>query len=158
MRYNKLLAMILAVVMVFSSIGTVFAADGEAEVYYADAISIMKDFGLIENLSIDNENNLVTREQFTSAVLDLINMPAVEVDCPLADIENSPYKSSIQTAYHVGLAKGYNGFFRPGDVITCYADATKAKEELGWEAKLTIDDMCRDSWNWQKNNPNGYDK
>lgn len=46
---------------------------------------------------------------------------------------------------------------RPGDVTICYADPTKAKEELGWEAKLTIEDMCRDSWRWQKNNPNGYD-
>ncbi len=47
---------------------------------------------------------------------------------------------------------------RPGDVTICYADPSKAKNELGWEAKLTIEDMCRDSWNWQKNNPNGYDK
>ena len=46
---------------------------------------------------------------------------------------------------------------RPGDVATCYADATKAKEELGWTAQKTLADMCRDSWNWQKNNPNGYE-
>ena len=46
---------------------------------------------------------------------------------------------------------------RPGDIATCYADATKAKKELGWEAKHDIVDMCRDSWNWQKNNPNGYE-
>ena len=46
---------------------------------------------------------------------------------------------------------------RPGDVVICYADPSKAKRELGWEAKKTIVDMCRDSWNWQKNNPNGYD-
>ena len=37
---------------------------------------------------------------------------------------------------------------RPGDIAECYADATKAKEELGWEAKYTLDDMCRDSWNF----------
>ena len=47
---------------------------------------------------------------------------------------------------------------RPGDVATCYADATKAKEELGWTAQKTLADMCRDSWNWQKSNPNGYEK
>lgn len=47
---------------------------------------------------------------------------------------------------------------RPGDVVVCYADPTKAKNELGWEAKRSIVDMCRDSWNWQKNNPNGYDE
>ena len=46
---------------------------------------------------------------------------------------------------------------RPGDVATCYSDATKAKEELGWTAQKTLVDMCRDSWNWQKNNPNGYE-
>ena len=46
---------------------------------------------------------------------------------------------------------------RPGDIATCYADASKAKRLLGWEAQYTLADMCRDSWNWQKNNPNGYD-
>lgn len=40
---------------------------------------------------------------------------------------------------------------RPGDIAECYADATKAKEELGWEATKTIEDMCRDSWNYIKN-------
>lgn len=42
---------------------------------------------------------------------------------------------------------------RAGDIATCYADATRAKKELGWEAKYTLDDMCRDSWNFIKNNP-----
>lgn len=46
---------------------------------------------------------------------------------------------------------------RPGDIATCYADSQKAYEELGWKAKYDITDMCRDSWNWQKNNPNGYE-
>ncbi len=46
---------------------------------------------------------------------------------------------------------------RPGDLAVCYSDPTKAKEVLGWEAKRGIDDMCRDSWNWQSKNPNGYD-
>lgn len=40
---------------------------------------------------------------------------------------------------------------RPGDIAQCYCNADKAKEELGWEAKRNIEDMCRDSWNWQKN-------
>ena len=46
---------------------------------------------------------------------------------------------------------------RAGDIATCYSDATKAKEELGWEAENGILEMCQDSWNWQKNNPNGYE-
>jgi UDP-glucose 4-epimerase len=45
---------------------------------------------------------------------------------------------------------------RPGDIATCYADASKAKKELGWEAKYEILEMCEDSWRWQKNNPEGY--
>ena len=45
---------------------------------------------------------------------------------------------------------------RPGDIATCYADATKAKEELGWVAKRGVDEMCRDAWRWQSQNPNGY--
>lgn len=47
---------------------------------------------------------------------------------------------------------------RAGDIATCYSNPTKAKNELGWEAKFGIDEMCRDSWNWQKNNPTGYNK
>ncbi|MGN0811274.1 MAG: UDP-glucose 4-epimerase GalE, partial [Akkermansia muciniphila] len=46
---------------------------------------------------------------------------------------------------------------RPGDIATCYCNPAKAKAELGWEAKHGIEDMCRDSWNWQKNNPKGYE-
>ena len=46
---------------------------------------------------------------------------------------------------------------RAGDIATCYCNPTKAKAELGWEAHYGIEEMCRDSWNWQKNNPNGYE-
>ena len=45
---------------------------------------------------------------------------------------------------------------RAGDIATCYADASKAEKELGWRAKRDIVDMCRDSWNWQSKNPQGY--
>ena len=47
---------------------------------------------------------------------------------------------------------------RPGDIATCYCNPAKAKAELGWEAQYGIEEMCRDSWNFQKNNPNGYEK
>lgn len=46
---------------------------------------------------------------------------------------------------------------RAGDIATCYCNPAKAKAELGWEAQYGIEEMCRDSWNWQKNNPNGYE-
>ena len=45
---------------------------------------------------------------------------------------------------------------RPGDLATCYADPAKSAEVLGWKAEKNLDDMCRDSWRWQKNNPMGY--
>lgn len=45
---------------------------------------------------------------------------------------------------------------RPGDIATCYADPTLAKDELNWEASRSLDKMCEDSWRWQKSNPRGY--
>ncbi len=47
---------------------------------------------------------------------------------------------------------------RAGDVAELWSDPAKARDELGWTAKLTLDDMCRDSWNWQSRNPNGYEE
>ncbi len=78
--------------------------------------------------------------------------------------------------YNLGTGKGYSvldmiknmsevvGFDIPyqilprrkGDIATCYADASKAKEELGWEAKYDIYRMCQDSWRWQSKHPNGF--
>ena len=46
---------------------------------------------------------------------------------------------------------------RPGDIDECYADCSKANKELNWTCKRTIVDACRDSWNWQRKNPNGYE-
>jgi UDP-glucose 4-epimerase len=45
---------------------------------------------------------------------------------------------------------------RPGDIAICYADPSKAYKELGWKAEKSLEDMCRDAWRWQLNNPNGY--
>lgn len=79
-------------------------------------------------------------------------------------------------AYNLGTGIGYsvldvvNGFKkannvdipytivarRPGDIATCYANASKAATELNWSAKKNLEDMCRDSWKWQKGNPEGY--
>jgi len=47
---------------------------------------------------------------------------------------------------------------RPGDIAACYADPSKAKKELNWQAEKGIEEMCADSWRWQVNNPNGYEK
>ena len=45
---------------------------------------------------------------------------------------------------------------RDGDIATCYCDPSKAKRELGWQATRSLEEMCEDSWRWQKQNPNGY--
>jgi UDP-glucose 4-epimerase len=81
-------------------------------------------------------------------------------------------------AYNLGTGKGYSVIEvihafenasevnvpykivepRPGDVAACFADPTKAKIELNWEAEKSIEDMCIDSWRWQKVHPNGYEE
>ncbi|MBY0061799.1 MULTISPECIES: UDP-glucose 4-epimerase GalE [Priestia] len=81
-------------------------------------------------------------------------------------------------AYNLGTGKGYSVLEmvkafeiasgkkvsytitnrRPGDAAICFADASKAKVELGWVAAKGISEMCEDTWRWQKNNPNGYDE
>ncbi len=85
-------------------------------------------------------------------------------------------KHGVQ-AYNLGTGKGYSVLDmvkafekasgkpvpykivdrRPGDIAACYADPAKARKELGWSAEKNIDDMCKDAWNWQSNNPNGYE-
>lgn len=47
---------------------------------------------------------------------------------------------------------------REGDIAMCYADPSKAEKVLGWKAERGLDEMCEDTWRWQSNNPNGYDK
>lgn len=54
-----------------------------------------------------------------------------------------------EIAYQVGPR-------RPGDIATCYANATLAKNEMNWQAKRGLDEMCKDLWSWQSQNPNGY--
>ncbi|MCR5796079.1 MAG: UDP-glucose 4-epimerase GalE [Solobacterium sp.] len=45
---------------------------------------------------------------------------------------------------------------RPGDIATCYSDPSKADKVLGWKAEKNLEDMCRDAWRWQSQNPDGY--
>ncbi|KKB35456.1 UDP-glucose 4-epimerase GalE [Bacillus thermotolerans] len=85
-------------------------------------------------------------------------------------------KSTGIDAYNLGTGKGYSVLEvvktfehvtgvsipykfvkrRPGDIAECYADPSKANKELKWEAKKTLEDMCQDSWRWQKKNPEGF--
>ena len=65
-------------------------------------------------------------------------------------VKNFEAATGVKVPYVIGPR-------RPGDIATCYADASLAKKELGWEAQYGIKEMCEDSWRWQKMNPNGYD-
>ncbi|MBH0161735.1 UDP-glucose 4-epimerase GalE [Fictibacillus sp. 26RED30] len=84
--------------------------------------------------------------------------------------------NSAVEAYNLGTGKGYSVLDmvktfesvtgiaipyevsdrRPGDIAVSYADPTKAREELGWKAELTLEDMLRDSWNWQEKSKDGF--
>lgn len=64
-------------------------------------------------------------------------------------VKNFEEATGVKIPYEIGPR-------RPGDIATCYSSAELAKKELGWEAEYGIKEMCADSWNWQKNNPNGY--
>lgn len=70
--------------------------------------------------------------------------------CSVLELKNAFEEASGVTVPYVIAPR------RPGDPASVYADAKKAKEILGWEAKKTIKEMCEDTWRWQKNNPNGY--
>ncbi len=57
---------------------------------------------------------------------------------------------------HIKITYKYDAR-REGDIAECYADSTLAENELNWRAILSIEDACKDSWNWQNKNPNGYE-
>ncbi|MEH7111517.1 UDP-glucose 4-epimerase GalE [Neobacillus niacini] len=93
----------------------------------------------------------------------------------LKALEKVMYSNGVE-AYNLGTGTGYSVLElvsafeqesgikisyrlvdrRPGDVAICYADSSKANTKLGWSAQRGIKEMCRDTWNWQKKNPNGY--
>lgn len=96
-------------------------------------------------------------------------------DAHVKSVEKIEEKSGVLT-YNVGTGNGYSVLDivkafgkacghdikykivdrRPGDIAICYADPAKAKAELGFEAKKTLEDMCNDTWKWQSLNKNGY--
>ena len=129
------------------------------------AVGIRKELGVFGN-DYDTHDGTGVRDYihvFDLAAGHVAALKAIDRKCGLA-------------IYNLGTGHGYsvldvvNAFMkvngvnvpyvikprRPGDIATCYCDPAKAKAELGWEAQYGIEEMCRDSWNWQKNNPKGY--
>ena len=131
------------------------------------AVGIRKELGVFGN-DYDTPDGTGVRDYIH--VCDLASghvaaLKAIEKKCGLA-------------IYNLGTGHGYsvldvvNAFMkvngvnvpyvikprRPGDIATCYCNPSKAKAELGWEAQYGIEEMCCDSWNWQKKNPKGYER
>ena len=105
------------------------------------------------------------------------HVAALKCFAPNFEFRNSKFEIPNSTfIYNIGTGNGYsvldmvkafvrvNGVpvpysikpRRAGDIATCYCDPAKAAAELGWKAQYGIDDMVRDSWNWQRQNPDGY--
>ena len=104
-------------------------------------------------------------------------LPTPNCQLPTANCQLPTPNCQLPTKiYNIGTGHGYsvldmvNAFVRvngvpvpysikprrAGDIATCFCDPSKAKAELGWQARFGIDDMVRDSWNWQRKNPDGY--
>jgi len=85
----------------------------------------------------------------TTTKIDAYNL-GTGVGYSVLDVVNSFVKSTGKEIPYTLTGR------RPGDIATCFASTEKAKVELNWQAEKNLDDMCRDSWKWQSNNPNGY--
>lgn len=86
----------------------------------------------------------------TDTGIDAFNL-GTGIGYSVLDVVNSFEKATgIKIPYTIAAR-------RPGDIATCFADATKALDELDWKAEYSLEEMCRDSWNWQVNNPQGYE-
>ena len=83
--------------------------------------------------------------------LEIYNLGTGKGYSVLEIVENFEKANQVKIPYKIQAR-------RPGDIAKCYASPQKAYEELGWKAERDIYEMCRDSWNWQKKNPNGYEQ
>lgn len=108
----------------------------------------VRDYIHVEDLAQGHLDAMLYAEQHTGC--EEINL-GTGVGYSVLDIVNAFERVNAVKIPYVIDAR------RPGDVATVYANPEKARRLLGWQAEKTIDDMCRDSWNWQKNNPRGYE-
>ena len=107
----------------------------------------VRDYIHVVDLAIGHVKALKKIEE--NAGLKIYNLGTGHGYSVLAIVKNFEEATGVKVPYEIAPR-------RPGDIATCYADASLAKKELGWEAKYGIKEMCEDSWRWQKNNPNGY--
>ncbi|MBQ3899848.1 MAG: UDP-glucose 4-epimerase GalE [Lachnospiraceae bacterium] len=107
----------------------------------------VRDYIHVVDLAIGHVKALKKIEE--NAGLKIYNLGTGHGYSVLDIVKNFEEATGVKVPYEIAPR-------RPGDIATCYADASLAKKELGWEAKYGIKEMCEDSWRWQKNNPNGY--
>ena len=109
----------------------------------------VRDYIHVVDLALGHIAAIEYAEKFKGA--DIINL-GTGVGYSVLDMVNAFEKvNGVKIPYVIAPR-------REGDVDECFANPAKAKEVLGWTAGKTLEDMCRDSWRWQSNNPKGYDK
>ncbi len=108
----------------------------------------VRDYIHVVDLAIGHVKALKKIEE--KAGLKIYNLGTGTGYSVLDIVKNFEEATGVNVPYVIGPR-------RPGDIATCYADASLAKKELGWTAQYGIREMCEDAWRWQKNNPNGYD-
>ncbi len=109
----------------------------------------VRDYIHVVDLALGHVKALKKIEE--NAGLSIYNLGTGQGYSVLEVVHNFEEASGVKIPYSIRPR-------REGDIATCYADASKAKAELGWEAQYGIKEMCEDSWRWQKNNPKGYDE
>ncbi len=108
----------------------------------------VRDYIHVVDLALGHVAAIEYAEKFKGA--DIINL-GTGVGYSVLDMVNAFEKvNGVKIPYVIAPR-------RDGDVAECFADPKKAKEVLGWTAGKNLEDMCRDSWRWQSNNPSGYD-
>ena len=108
----------------------------------------VRDYIHVVDLAIGHVKALKKIEEKTG--LKIYNLGTGTGYSVLDIVKNFEEATGVKVPYVIGPR-------RPGDIATCYADASLAKKELGWVAQRGIKEMCEDAWRWQKNNPNGYE-
>ena len=108
----------------------------------------VRDYIHVVDLAIGHVKALKKIEE--KAGLKIYNLGTGTGYSVLDIVKNFEEATGVKVPYVIGPR-------RPGDIATCYADASLAKKELGWVAQYGIREMCEDAWRWQKMNPNGYD-
>ena len=122
----------------------------DAESVIMDIVSLVKSLNNVEECEYRGVNDLADSSvkyqiKVYCKPLDKMQVRRDSLRCVLLGLE----KNNIAVPYEIKPR-------RDGDLAEYYANAQKAKELLGWEAELTLEDMCRDLWHWQSENPNGY--